>query len=172
MKMSLINRGLFILFLSTSAYAGDARGLCHADEDVVFSCDLEKKVAAVCASHGVTATSGYIQYRFGTLAKLEFVYPSELKPPRGHFFFSHTMFSGGDGSRIRFKNHEHEYFFFSKSVRTNFEPDGNNDPQDSAGIFTRFQNNFSKVRMCLDWDAMNGPGTDAMDREEFDDDAP
>lgn len=139
----------------------------------MFSCLLEHKVAAVCASHGVTATSGYIQYRFGIPEKLEFVYPSELKPPKGLFFYSFTLFGGGDGSRIRFKNQEHEYFLFSKTVRTNFNPDdGNNDPQDSAGIFTRLQNKFSKVRMCLDFDPIYGPGIDAMDREEYDDDAP
>ena len=170
--MSLIKRGLFMFFVCAPAYAGDARNLCHADEDVLFSCDLEKKVAALCASHGVTATSGYIQYRFGTLAKLEFVYPSELKPPKGNFFHSFTLFGGGDGNRIRFENAGHEYFLFSKTVRTNVNPGETNDPQESAGIFTRFQNKFSKIRACLDWDLINGPGVGAMNREDYDDSAP
>jgi len=168
----LIIRVLLAFSVSFSACAGDERYLCQPDEDVVFGCNLGRKMASVCASHGVTQTTGHVQYRFGTPSDLELVYPAKLEPPKGHFFYSQAMFSGGDGSRIRFRNKDHEYFVFSKSVRTNFTAGEPNEPQESAGVFTRFNGRFSATRVCASYDAVGGPALDHLDTEGYDYDAP
>ena len=71
-----------LCFLTMSAIALDAlaetseqRFLCSTEETLLFGCDSGPKMISVCASPGFSATTGYVQYRFGTPGKIELSYP-------------------------------------------------------------------------------------------------
>lgn len=54
---------------------------CAPSEQVVFSCDIGRKVASICASKPLSATAGYMQYRFGRLGrKPELQHPQQKLP--------------------------------------------------------------------------------------------
>ena len=79
---------------------------------------------------------------------MELVYPTRLLAPKGHFVISQAMFSGGDASRVRFKNAQHEYILFDSMIRTNFKPGEPNDPRFSSGIVTRHAGKVTSRRLC------------------------
>jgi hypothetical protein len=140
---------MFVLMgVGTACHAANPWDLCIADEKLVFGCVLGEKVASICASANLSSASGYVQYRYGTIKKIELVYPKEKTHPKGHFFFSSTIYGGGDEFRVRFNNEGHDYFAFHKMVRTNFKSGETNDPDESAGIHTRFKNKFDPARRC------------------------
>ena len=71
MKTSL----LIISLLSFSAYGAERNESTHCKdhEDIVFSCQIGKKILSVCAS-GKTRPSQSIEYRYGTKEKIEMTY--------------------------------------------------------------------------------------------------
>lgn len=140
-----------LLLLSANCHAANPWDLCKPEEKLVFGCVLERKIAAICASANLSSREGYAQYRFGTPARIELTYPTPLAHPDGHFFFSHTDFSGGDNSRMRFKIGTNEYTLFHSTTRTGFGADGLNNPQEAAGIFTTVKGKVRKARQCLDY---------------------
>lgn len=142
--------------------------LCTASEQVVFACQLKNgKMATLCASKVINASTGYVQYRYGTAKKLELEYPAQRALPKGHFFISSTMYSGGGASRVRFKNGEAEYFLFDSMVRTNFKAGEPNNPEIESGIEVRQQGKPASVRYCVN-DAHNASvAYDQFEKEAF-----
>ncbi len=163
-------RILFIVFICSSAVCHGSQqwALCEAHEKLVFGCVTGKKVASICASPDVTSTTGYVQYRYGTVGRLELVYPDHRKPPKGHFFFSRTDYSGGEENRIRFNNDGYDYVVFNNTVRTNFKAGEPNNPQESAGIFTRRTGKTSRPRKCDDFVGVGEIAVKYFDKEEYD----
>lgn len=157
---------LVFMCVSTACYAADPWDLCSAKEKLVFGCVLDEKTASICASADLGTTSGYAQYRFGTPKKIELVYPKKKTHPKGHFFFSFTLYGGGDEGRVRFNNEGHDYFAFHKTIRTNFNPGETNDPEESAGIYTRFKGKERPVRSCGSFVGF-GEEIKYFDREQF-----
>lgn len=97
-----ILKGVCILTMGAialDAFAGtpEQSYLCKAQETLLFGCNAVSKMISVCASQGFSATTGYVQYRFGTPGNIELSYPEKLSPPNGHFWFSSTGYSGGSG---------------------------------------------------------------------------
>jgi hypothetical protein len=88
---------------------------CSAQEKVIFSCSTSKsKVVSLCASAGLDAASGYMQYRFGAVgAQPEFVYPQAQEHPKDHFKSGTLMYSGGGGAYLEFNNGEYKYVLFT-----------------------------------------------------------
>lgn len=99
------------------------------------------------------------------MKSVELVYPVELVPPKGRFFFSRTDFSGGDENRIRFNHEGDDYFAFNKTVRTNFKAGDPNDPSESAGIFIRLKGKARPVRRCSDFVGVSDIAVKHFDRE-------
>lgn len=65
------------------------RSLCQANEQVIWSCSTTKgKIASVCASKELDADRGYVQYRFGTIKKIELVVPREKVNSQNFFTYS------------------------------------------------------------------------------------
>jgi hypothetical protein len=157
---------LVLMWVSTASYAANPWDLCGAGEKLVFGCVRGDKIASICASANLSSTSGYAQYRFGTIKKIELVYPNEHIHPKGHFFFSHTLYGGGDESRVRFNNEGYDYFFFHKFIRTNFKHGEESDPEESAGIYTRFKGKLEPVRRCDDFVGF-GDEIKYFDAEQF-----
>lgn len=92
--------------------------LCEPEEQVVFGCNSQGKMISLCASTDVGKDRGYMQYRFGTLDKIELAYPKEHTPPKGHFWHSFTSYSGGYSERVRFKNTTVQYVVFEDMIST------------------------------------------------------
>jgi hypothetical protein len=142
---------------------------CKPNEQILFGCTLGKSaVASLCASQAFSATSGYVQYRYGPPGRLEFVYPASLQPPKGHFVLSQAMFSGGGASRVRFTNAQHEYILFDSMIRTNFKPGEPNNPSFSSGIVTRFGGKVTSRRLCTDDRPIGGAAHEHLDKEPYD----
>ena len=64
--------------------------LCRANEQTIWSCAVKNKnkTASVCASKDLAEDRGYVQYRFGTAAKLEFEFPKERADSPKKFKYS------------------------------------------------------------------------------------
>ena len=159
------------LALPAAARAAPAepRFLCSADEQVVFGCALgNKKQVSVCASPQMTATTGYLQYRYGTPAKVELAFPAERKPPKGLFFFANTGFSGGGASELHFRIGEYDYFVYDSTVRTNFKAGEPNNPAFSAGVVTRLKGKRLSGQTCTNDASLGSAVYDQVEKEEFD----
>jgi len=81
-------------------------------EQIIFSFVLIKKTVSVCASNDSSASSGYLQYRFGQKGALELAFPdlTESAPASQSVQARTLMFSGGGGGYLRFINGLHHYY--------------------------------------------------------------
>ena len=103
------------LFALIALPVGAAESLCDAQEQVIFSCSLGKKIVSVCASNDFSASSGYLQYRFGRKGALELAFPDSTdSAPASQFVQARTlMFAGGGGGYLRFINGQHHYIVYT-----------------------------------------------------------
>jgi hypothetical protein len=83
--------------------------LCDKDEITLWSCENSKRVYALCASHVVTRTSGYLQYRASKRGKVVFTYPTEKKPPLGLFVYN---LAGNGNASVEFMSNGYGYALF------------------------------------------------------------
>lgn len=95
--------------------ADAAETLCKQQEQVIFSCSLGKRSVSVCASKDFSASSGYLQYRFGQKNKIELNLPAlPRSAPAAQFVQARTlMFSGGGGGYLRFINGPYNYIVYT-----------------------------------------------------------
>lgn len=78
MKKHLLLIAGFIA-LTNLVYAEPVATHCTDNELTLFSCSLKKsKTVSVCASKDLSPKSGYLQYRFGKLGKIEITIPKLL----------------------------------------------------------------------------------------------
>jgi hypothetical protein len=99
-----------LLWLALAPHATNAlaeTSLCELGEINFDSCFVGEKLMSFCASKNLS----YFQYRFGTPEKVEFVFPSKRKNPKGLFFSS--MSPDGLENRISFRNGHYTYITFS-----------------------------------------------------------
>lgn len=109
------------LALGGPALAAQPASLCAPGEQVLFACPIGPKMVSVCAVAGQPA-----QYRFGTARRIEL----KLSGLR----FARRMYSGGGESRIEASSGPYRYVVYDRTVRTSFTPNGQNDPQNEAGL--------------------------------------
>ena len=108
--MRLIFLAIFFFASGTSHALNE---LCEKGESTYFSCNIGKKIVSLCASKGLSPTSGYLQYRFGTIKNIEFNYPAQKAHPNGIFFHSGAVYSGGVDTRLSFSNGAYKYVVYS-----------------------------------------------------------
>jgi len=167
MRLALV-APLALCLVADYSMAAKPAFLCAADEQVVFGCQLKnKKMASLCASKVLNASTGYVQYRFGTSKSLELEYPAQRALPKGHFYISSTAYSGGGASRVRFKNGDAEYFLFDSTVRTNFKPGEPNNPQFEAGIEVQQKGKPASVRYCVNDASNSSLAYEQFEKEAF-----
>ncbi|MGZ5001204.1 MAG: hypothetical protein ACXV7F_12970 [Methylomonas sp.] len=111
--MRLITSILAIFLCGFSAWVGAAESHCATDELVVFNCSLGKKIVSVCASKSISATSGYLQYRFGPKGSPELIYPADKTVPNADILAETLSFAGGGGAYIRFKRGRYGYVVYT-----------------------------------------------------------
>lgn len=103
--------GSVCLVASASAFAANSH--CTKAEETVFSCNLGRKVLSVCATKGLTAESGSMQYRFGVVGKAELTFPKPDVLPKNVIQARTLMFSGGGGAYLRFNSGATSYIVYS-----------------------------------------------------------
>jgi hypothetical protein len=65
------------------------KSLCVAKEQIIWTCTTTKnKIASVCASKNLTAEKGYVQYRFGSIGKVELELPKSQTGSQKFFKYS------------------------------------------------------------------------------------
>ncbi|WP_158813852.1 hypothetical protein [Methylocapsa sp. S129] len=163
--MSFLLRSCLVLWAvgiaAPAMAAGKAVTLCKPDELVVFSCSAGVRYASVCASKGVSKSQGTMQYRFGSPAKLELVYPAAPGKPAEDFKGGSLMFSGGGGAFLRFSNGPYEYTVFSATGK--WGP--NESPLDEEGVAIRKDAKEFSNFVCRNFDPAVGElGPDFLDK--------
>lgn len=137
-------------------YAADASssGLCQPEESVVFSCPLQNgKIVSFCGAP-VASRSGYIEYRYGKVGKVELKYRAVAGENKKIYFF--------DGAVVRnqiarvptifFRNGRYGYFLsipFSPTLNAYEAPSlfvniERSDSLDSAIDFSCLEDNGGK----------------------------
>ncbi|MFO1431963.1 MAG: hypothetical protein U1F76_17785 [Candidatus Competibacteraceae bacterium] len=96
-----------------SSRVGAVESLCSAAEAVIFSCPTRQKIVSVCASKDLSATTGYMQYRFGPKGAPEIVYPQSKEHPRNYTESGVLTFAGGGGAYLRFKKEQYGYVVYT-----------------------------------------------------------
>ena len=94
---------------------GATESHCQEQEQIIFSCSLGKKMVSVCASADFSASSGYLQYRFGQKNALELAFPALTASTRlSQYVQARTLlFAGGGGGYLRFINGQYHYIVYT-----------------------------------------------------------
>lgn len=115
-KVSYIPLLMFVLTTGLSSHSfsqeinSEDATLCDTQEDIYFSCHLMGgRIVSVCASRGATATTGYVQYRYGLPTSLEMSFPNKNTPPKGVFKFVNASEGSVNKDILKFKNGDYTY---------------------------------------------------------------
>jgi hypothetical protein len=102
-----------VMFTVLPMHAAAETTICGSPQRALFSCSTGTKTASICASRDLTASAGFLQYRFGRPTAVELSYPPAgadwRKVARGGTF----MFSGGGGAFLAFTNVPYRYIVYS-----------------------------------------------------------
>lgn len=111
-------------------------GLCAAQEEVLFSCQLEnRKIASICGVKNKAGTT-VAQYRYGQSGETaELSWPEADSADR--LKFASVPYSGGGEAQLQFLRGDTQYVVYSRVIRTNFAAGEPNDPSMEDGIFVR-----------------------------------
>lgn len=128
MRMILL---IFLIIGAVAKVSAETPSHCGNEEEIIFSCQIREssKILSLCASKDLSDTSGYLQYRFGRLNKVEFAFPHELKQSQKKFLYRHYFRYQVDRTEISFENHGHEYTIYSY-----YEGDGPGTPIQEEGV--------------------------------------
>ncbi len=84
--------------------------LCARNEKLIFGAlTTSGKMACLCASPDLTASQGYLQYRFGRPGRVELEYPAERAGSQRMFYYAHYARYQNEWASVRFKNKEYNY---------------------------------------------------------------
>lgn len=91
--------------------AANTSSLCEAGELTLWSCTVKKnkKTASLCGSKGLSATSGYVQYRYGKVGHVELVFPNTHENTQKQFRYSRYTRPLTTYLSVRFKNNGVDY---------------------------------------------------------------
>ena len=101
--------------LAASASGAPAAGgpSCEVAEQTLFACSTGPNRVAVCASPDLSATTGFVQYRFGPPQAAELAYPADGADWRALTRAGVLMFSGGGGSYLAFARPPYRYVVYT-----------------------------------------------------------
>jgi len=113
----------FILFVSAIVVAEeqvavDGNQLCLPEEQVIFFCRAEHKIAGVCASKNLSNLTGFAQYRVFDVGTnmIEFVFPEKPMPPGRNFIMETQPLPGGIEVQIKFSNNGFLYIIHERDA--------------------------------------------------------
>ncbi|GGX73877.1 hypothetical protein GJV26_14090 [Massilia dura] len=112
---------IFYFFVSINAFA--ETNLCHANEEVIFSCKVKQKTVSLCFSKENHGGSKEINYRYGTdSSRVELVYP---EPNEASDFQVYSADSAKTGMAvIGFKKGRYTYSVFHTRSAFGFNGSG------------------------------------------------
>lgn len=115
MSRLLLFSFIFFANLHYVSAAPAVGSLCFVDEAVVFSCRAtDGKTISLCSSSTLTASEGYLQYRFGKIGGIPgFIYPKIPEHPWEHFLSGAVAYSGGSASYLKFSRGDYIYTVFT-----------------------------------------------------------
>ena len=119
---------------SFSETIGSSKGLCSAQETVLFVCPVGRKLVSVCGQ------ADKATYRYGSPGKVELSSQALTTAERS--------FSGGGETQIYFKNGQFTYLVYDKTARTSFSPSGQNDPGFTSGLVVLKNGRVVSPRKC------------------------
>jgi hypothetical protein len=103
--------------------------LCLSKEKVIFSCRVKSspKIISICSSSNLTADEGYLQYRFGTPARVEFTFPASKVDTQKQFTWKWNHPYQSSVIDVKFRNSGYAYDVFSLEISEALygEPGGN-----------------------------------------------
>jgi hypothetical protein len=112
LTLNLLIIPVFLICSFSTTFAAET--LCTDGEVLVFTCQMSKKIASVCASPQIGPDVGYLQYRFGEPDKIELTLPSVETPPAKSAQSGTWSFAGGGGAYLRFTGNDSiDYFVYS-----------------------------------------------------------
>lgn len=92
------------------------QGLCQADEDVVFTCNLKsRRTVSICASKPLDSQHGHVQYRFGKPGRIDIALPTAKTDAawRQNVLAKRLRYSAGGGNYLRFNQPPFSYVVYS-----------------------------------------------------------
>ena len=122
--------GLILLVASSGALSSEtenaAATLCAESETALFSCPVGAKILSLCASSPLTPDSGYVQYRFGSAAKVELEFPGSKVHPRNSLTLFGSGFARGYVAHLNFNVGAYTYVVYDRLVGAfqNGRPEG------------------------------------------------
>jgi len=113
MKLKTAFIGGLVYLVSLPVWATESH--CQEQEQIIFSCSLGKKIISVCASNDFSASSGYLQYRFGQKNAPELIFPSLIQSAKSSQYIQARilMFAGGGGGYLRFIKGHYNYIVYT-----------------------------------------------------------
>lgn len=162
-KMKTVSITTFLFLYSTSyVNATPNQGLCSKDEINLFDCNIKNKNASLC----INEAKNRMQYRIGTWAKKDFIYPQTPKSNEYSFRLSTTPYPGGGENRIRFANGIYNYFIYDI---TRSQQDGTSiDSIQTAGIAVYENGKRIASLKCENSETSISPlAFEILQREEF-----
>ncbi len=119
MRTAIFLGTLFLLIMSCPSWllAGQAASTashCTDNESIIFTGPVAgKKVLSVCASQEYGPDAGYLQYRYGSIGKVELSLPKKQLTPSKSAKSGMWTFSGGGGAYLQFVNGNTSYYVYS-----------------------------------------------------------
>jgi hypothetical protein len=109
----IVLSGAFISFTlnGCSNLHAETASLCKKNETTLFSCSLtNSKVASICTSE--SRTSEYVEYRYGSVAKIELSYNASPKNKKNIFNRAEITYANNSEDTIWFHNEAFTYSIF------------------------------------------------------------
>ena len=105
-------RAIALIIAAVASTNAEAAGHCTAEETTYFSCTVVKssKVISLCGGSleaviaGAPKSEFWLQYRFGSLGKVELAYPEKRSGSLNRFSFDLSQSNGAHNYSTSFKN--------------------------------------------------------------------
>lgn len=115
---------LALVFVTPPALGSDNFSLCSKSEINYSSCRIGTKIASFCLSGDVSEKGGYLQYRFGTKAKIELVYPERIGQRVPFLEGKDFSFSDGGIRYMAFVIGSYRYVYYETQIKGRPDKEG------------------------------------------------
>ncbi|MEL7560778.1 hypothetical protein [Stutzerimonas chloritidismutans] len=148
---------------SNDTKRGAVANLCDADEESIFTCFTEKKIASLCLRQ--QEGNVYIKYRYGSPEKIELIYPISQADSSEGFKLSTTPYPGGGENRIRFAIAEYNYYLYD--IAKSESDDQGQYPVFKSGILALKNNATILSKSCKNDASIKAPAFEVLQEENF-----
>ena len=130
-KLLLVFAIAVFIFTTYSANPIVDTNLCASNENIVISFRMANSARRLSVL--VAKDDSYIVYRYGTQNNVELEYPADKRNAWNMFILNYSMYAGGGGHSLHFRNSGFEYEVFDIQS-TSPGPDGLRLPNHYVGV--------------------------------------